>query len=110
MTTVPKAMPIDPERVPNRYRPRELRASQLGRYVYLADLARAETYDGRICTGVPWRSHHLRAWAPADWQLARALAADLALVFARAVVSGSQEEHLRRRAVHERGLALILTL
>ncbi|MCP4659615.1 MAG: hypothetical protein GY856_29790 [bacterium] len=74
MTTTPKAMQIDPERVPNKYRRRELRPIQLLRYVYLVDLAHAETCDGRIYTGIPSRSHHLGPWASEAWQPTPALA------------------------------------
>ena len=43
---------------------RELGPIHLLKYVYLADLAFAETAEGKTFTGAPWRFHHFGPWAP----------------------------------------------
>src|SRR5713101_52649 len=42
---------------------RELGAIHLIKYVYLADLAFAETHGGNTFTGVLWRFHHFGPWS-----------------------------------------------
>jgi len=42
---------------------RELGPIHLVKYVYLADLAHAESEGGKTFTGAPWRFHHFGPWA-----------------------------------------------
>ena len=43
---------------------REVGPIHLVKYVYLADLAFAETHGGETFTGTPWRFHHFGPWSP----------------------------------------------
>ncbi|SRR6266545_830464 len=49
-------------------RQRALGPIHLVKYVYLADLAYAETHGGETFTGAPWRFHHYGPWAAEVFQ------------------------------------------
>jgi len=49
-------------------RRRELGPIHLIKYVYLADLAYAESQGGVTFTGIPWRFYHFGPWAPEAWR------------------------------------------
>ncbi len=47
----------------NDFGERELGPIHLLKYVYLGDLAYAETHEGQTFTGAPWRFHHYGPWS-----------------------------------------------
>ncbi len=49
-------------------RDRELGPIHLLKYLYLADLAHAETHDGETYSGVSWRFHKFGPWAVEAFQ------------------------------------------